>query len=485
MQKIADLKYSSAVLQWDQETCMPPKGASYRGQQLATLSELCHELFTSEETNGVLLELLGRQDLSASQRRNVELSFEDYTKQKKLPTEFVRKMVEVINQSFHSWIEARKENRFSRFETDLAKLVELKKQEANYLEYKAHPYDALLNDYEKGATVGMLDAVFEKLIPELKNILDQITSKKQVDNSFLHQHYPKDAQWNFGMRLLKEMHFDMEAGRQDISEHPFTTNFNSYDVRVTTRIDENDFANMTWSCIHELGHALYEQGLPANQYGLPLSEPCSFSMHESQSRLWENQVGRSLPFWKFYYPSLQQTFPQLTKVGVKDFFKGINKVQPSLIRTEADELTYHFHIYVRYQLEKKLIEGSISVREIPHYWKSEYKKHLGVDIPDDVHGPLQDVHWSHGSFGYFPTYSLGSFYAAQFFQKASDQIKGLAEQIESGKFEELLSWLRIKIHQYGRYYTSEQLCAEVCGETLNIQYFTQYLLDKYRKIYQF
>jgi len=485
MQKIADLKYSSAVLQWDQETYMPPKGAPYRGQQLATLSELSHALFTNEETNSVLLELLGRQDLTASQRRNVELSFEDYTKQKKLPTEFVRRMVEVINQSFHSWIEARKENKFSRFESDLAKLVELKKQEAKYLEYKAHPYDALLNDYEKGATVGMVDAVFEKLIPELKKILDQITSKKQVDNSFLHQYYPKDAQWNFGMRLLREMHFDMDAGRQDISEHPFTTNFNSYDVRVTTRIDENDFANMTWSCIHELGHALYEQGLPANQYGLPLSEPCSFSMHESQSRLWENQVGRSLSFWKHYYPSLQETFPQLTKVDVEDFFKGINKVQPSLIRTESDELTYHFHIYVRYQLEKKLIEGSINVSEIPVYWRSEYKKHLGVDIPDDVHGPLQDVHWSHGSFGYFPTYSLGSFYAAQFFQKANDQIKGLAEQIESGKFEELLSWLRTKIHQYGRYYASEQLCAEVCGETLNIQHFTQYLLDKYRKIYQF
>jgi carboxypeptidase Taq len=485
MQKIADLKYSSAVLQWDQETYMPPKGAPYRGQQLATLSALSHELFTSEETNGVLLELLGRQDLTASQRRNVELNFEDYTKQKRLPTEFVRRLVEVINQSFHSWIEARKENRFSRFEADLAKLVELKKQEANYLEYKAHPYDALLNNYEKGATVGMVDAVFEKLIPELKSILHQITLKKQVDNSFLHQHYPKDAQWNFGMRLLKEMHFDFEAGRQDISEHPFTTNFNSYDVRVTTRIKENDFANMTWSCIHELGHALYEQGLPADQYGLPLSEPCSFSMHESQSRLWENQVGRSLSFWEHYYPSLQKIFPPLTKVGVEEFFKGINKVQPSLIRTEADELTYHFHIYVRYQLEKKLIEGSIQVKDIPAYWQSEYKKNLGVVIPDDVHGPLQDVHWSHGSFGYFPTYSLGSFYAAQFFQKANDQIRGLAEQIECGKFGELLTWLRTKIHQYGRYYTSEQLCAEVCGETLNIQHFIHYLLDKYRKIYEF
>ena len=212
MQRIADLKYSSAVLQWDQETYMPPKGAQYRGQQLATLSELSHEFFTSDETNGLLLDLLGRQDLTATQKRNVELSFEDFIKQKKLPTEFVRRMVEVINKSFHSWIEARKENKFSRFQTDLAQLVELKKQEANYLEYKEHPYNALLNDYEKGATVAMIDAVFENLIPELKNVLEQIVSKKQVDNSFLHQYYNKESQWNFGMRLLKEMHFDLEAG---------------------------------------------------------------------------------------------------------------------------------------------------------------------------------------------------------------------------------------------------------------------------------
>ena len=220
MQKIADLKFSSAVLQWDQETYMPAKGASFRGQQLATLSELSHELFTHEETNSLLLELLGRQDLSDDQRRNIELGFEDYTKQKKLPTEFVRKLVEVINRSFHTWIEARKENKFSRFERDLTELVELKKQEANYLEYKVHPYDALLNDYEKGASVAMIDSVFEQLIPELKKILHQILSKSQVDNSFLYQYFPKEDQWKFGMKLLSDMHFDLEAGRQDISEHP-------------------------------------------------------------------------------------------------------------------------------------------------------------------------------------------------------------------------------------------------------------------------
>ena len=486
MQKIADLKYSSALLQWDQETYMPVKGASFRGQQLATLSELSHELFTSDDTSSLLIELLGRGDLQDQQKRNVELSFEDFTKQKKLPSDFVRKLVETINRSFHSWIEARRENNFHRFEKDLSELVALKKQEADYLGYKIHPYNALLNDYEKGASVAMIDAVFENLVPDLKNILHRIISSKQISNDFLRQVFPKDDQWSFGMQLLKEMHFDFEAGRQDISEHPFTTSFSSLDVRVTTRIDEKDFANMTWSCIHELGHALYEQGLPANEYGLPLGEACSFSIHESQSRLWENQVGRSLGFWNHYYPVLQKKFPnQLNKIPVYEFYAAINKVQPSLVRTEADEVTYHFHVYVRYQLEKKLIEGSIDVKDIPAFWNEHYQEFLGVQVPDDLHGALQDVHWSHGSFGYFPTYSLGSFYAAQFFRKAKEDIPTLEMDVESGKFDKLLNWLRTNIHQHGRFHTSEELCAKICGESLNIQYFTQYLLDKYGKIYQF
>jgi carboxypeptidase Taq len=465
---------------------MPVKGASFRGQQLATLTEISHELFTSEETNGLLLDLLGREDLSNEQKRNIQLSFEDYTKQKKLPGEFVRKMVETINKCFHSWIDARRENKFARFKDDLSKLVVLKKQEAEYLGYKKHAYDALLNDYEKGATVAMIDAVFDKLIPELQAVLKKILSSKPVDNSFLFQHYPKEDQWKFGVRLLQDMHLDFASGRQDISEHPFTTSFSSQDVRVTTRIDEKDFANMTWSCIHELGHALYEQGLPMNQYGLPLGEACSFSMHESQSRLWENQVGRGINFWQHYYPLLQQSFPgQFAGVTLDQFYYGINRVHPSLIRTEADEVTYHFHVYIRYTLEKKLIEGSINVDDIPLYWKDQYKQHLLVDVPDDVNGPLQDVHWSHGSFGYFPTYSLGSFYSAQFYSKAKQDLPSLETDIKNGKFEWLLSWLRKNIHQYGRYYTSEELCIKVCGESLNTQYFIHYLLDKYQKIYQF
>jgi carboxypeptidase Taq len=486
LQKIADLRYSAAVLQWDQETYMPVKSATLRGQQLATLSELAHRFFTGNETGDMLQQLLQQKDLTPTQRRNLELSEYDYNKAKKLSPEFVRLMTETINQSFHSWIEARKANNFKIFEADLTKLTELKKQEANLLGFNDHPYNALLNDYERGATVSLLDGVFNNIRTPLKELFDKIMSAKQVDASFLQQHFSRDKQWNYGMLLLKEIGFDFEAGRQDISEHPFTTSFSPQDVRITTRIDEEDFSNMTWSTIHELGHALYEQGLPPSEYGLPLGEACSLSIHESQSRLWENQVGRSYLFWKYHYPSLQKEFPeQFGKISLDQFYAAINKVEPSLIRTEADEVTYHFHVMIRYELEKKLIEGAISVKDIPACWNEQYEHYLGVKSADDKHGCLQDVHWSHGSFGYFPTYSLGSFYAAQFFEQAKKDVPSLQSELEQGRYQLLVNWLREKIHVHGRYYTSEGLCEQICGQPLDIKHFMQYLLDKYRKIYQF
>ncbi|HYF30313.1 MAG TPA: carboxypeptidase M32 [Chitinophagaceae bacterium] len=486
LQKIADLRHSYAVLQWDQETYMPPKSASLRGRQLATLSELAHRFFASQQTADMLERLLEQPTLSPMQRRNIELSLYDYNKAKKLSPEFVRQLTETVNRSFHSWIESRKLNSFARFEPDLSELVELKKQEAHLLGFTDHPYNALLNDYERGATVSLLDGVFANIRTPLKDLLQKIRSVPQVDDAFLHQHFSKDSQWNYGMQLLKQIGFDFEAGRQDISEHPFTTSFSPYDVRITTRIDEKDFNNMTWSTIHELGHALYEQGLPASEYGLPLGEACSLSIHESQSRLWENQVGRSLAFWRYHYPTLQKEFPQqLGQVPLDRFYAAINKVQPSLIRTEADEVTYHFHVMIRYELEKRLLEGSIRVADIPAYWNEQYEQYLGVKSPDDRNGCLQDVHWSHGSFGYFPTYSLGSFYAAQFFDQATRDIPSLQTEIENGTYQSLVNWLRQKIHVHGRYYTSEELCAQVCRQPLDITHFMQYLLDKYAKIYQF
>jgi len=342
----------------------------------------------------------------------------------------------------------------------------------------------LLDEFEKGATVELLDKTFNDLLPTLKNLLDRILQQPQVSDSFLKQHFSKDQQWEWGIELIRNLNFDFDAGRQDISEHPFSVSFNSNDVRITTRIDENDFGNMTWSCIHETGHALYEQGLPDEQYGLPLGEACSYSIHESQSRLWENNVGRSKNFWQYYYPVLQKHFTeQFKNISAEEFYRGINKVQPSFIRTEADELTYHFHVYIRYELEKKLLEGSLSAHDIPAYWNEQYKKYLGVTVPDDKTGCLQDVHWSHGSFGYFPTYSLGSFYAAQFYEIAKSQINALEIEIEGGNTTSLLNWLRQNIHSKGRFFTSEDLCRQVTGSGLDVSHFITYLLQKYASIY--
>jgi carboxypeptidase Taq len=486
MQKIADVRYSAAVLQWDQETYLPPKGAEFRGRQLATLSEIAHEWSIEVSLGELLQELCSRGDLAEDQRRNVELSLEDYNKQKKFSPAFIRLLSETSSRSFHSWLQARNANSFALFRDDLEQLVRLKREEAELAGYKEHAYNALLDQYEKGATVALLDRVFAEVRSPLKDILRRIGSRPQVDDAFLRGEYPHQLQWDFGMQLIRQMGFDFEAGRQDLSEHPFTTNFNSRDVRITTRVDERDFNHMTWSCIHETGHALYEQGLPAAYYGLPLGEYASLSIHESQSRLWENNVGRSLSWWQTIYPRLQGIFPgELGSVSLDQFYKGINKVQTSLIRTEADEVSYHFHVMIRYELEKKLIEGSLPVADIPAWWKENYATWLGVDVPDDKRGCLQDVHWSHGSFGYFPTYSLGSFYAAQLFESAENQDTSIRESIGSGNTAPLLEWLRTHIHQYGRRYTSEELCQRATGKSLDINYFLTYLLEKYAKIYNF
>jgi len=479
LKKIADVKYASAVLQWDQETYLPAKGADARSRQLATLNELAHQLFTDDKLGKLLQELITRTDLGFKERRNVELTLEEFEKQQKFSSAFVRNMSQAVSTAFYAWIEARKQNSFLIYEPALTALVELKKEEAQLLGYKTHPYNALLDQFEKGATVEILDAAFEKVLEPLKALMTEVMAQPKPSVEFLNQHYPKQQQWDWGMYLIKQLGFDFDAGRQDISEHPFTTNFSARDVRITTRIDEGDFANMTWSCIHETGHALYEQGLPDEEYGLPSGEYASLSIHESQSRLWENCVGRSKPFWNHYLPVLKNYFPeQLNGINADDFTNAINCVEPSLIRTEADELTYHFHVFIRYSLEKKLINGDIAVKDIPGYWNNAYKQYLGVNVPDDKRGCLQDVHWSHGSFGYFPTYSLGSFYAAQFWLKAKEDIPALEKKIADGNTSELLNWLRNNIHCHGKTYTSEELCKMVTGKALDSNLFIEYLRNK-------
>ena len=486
MRKLADVRAALALMQWDQETYLPVKGAGFRARQVATLSELAHEMATSDKLGTLLDSLQNASGLSEIEKKNIELNREDFVKQKKYTPAFVRKMSETVSNSFNAWNHAKKENRFQLFEKELAAVVELKIEETNILGYENHPYDALMDEFEKGCTVKLTDKIFGNMLPKLREILGKIQNTKSSDDSFLFKFFDKKKQWDFGMQVIAELGFDFEAGRQDISSHPFSTSFNKYDVRITTRIDEKDFTSMLFSCIHETGHALYEQGLPESEYGLPSGEFASLGIHESQSRLWENHVGRSRAFWKYHYPLVREIFPEVF-AGIQEelFFKAVNQVKPSLIRTESDELTYHFHVMIRYEIEKMLIKGDLKTSDIPECWNEQYNKYLGIQVPDDQRGCLQDVHWSHGSFGYFPTYSLGSFYAAQFFAGAKKSNPQLNDRMEKGDTGGLLHWLRQRIHATGRIFNSEELCKKATGETLNVQYFLDYLLDKYGKIYEF
>jgi carboxypeptidase Taq len=487
LQKIADVRMAAAVLNWDQETYLPSKAAGIRAQQLSTLSGIAHEMFT-DKTFGAILQALNQAnaELSEKELSNVKLSLEDFTREQKYPTEWVIRLSQTIAEAYHNWVAARENHDFQQFAPSLAKLVDMKREEAKMLGYKEHPYDALLNLYEPGLTTAEMTRVFDSVKEPLKALLAKINTQKQVNDDFMRETFDKDKQWEFGMKLLKNIGFDFEAGRQDLSIHPFTTNFAPSDVRLTTKVDEEDFNAMTWSCLHEGGHGLYEQGLPEEEYGLPGGEAVSLGIHESQSRVLENIVGRILTYWKCHYSSLQEQFPEaLKRVTLEDFYAAMNKVEPSFIRIEADELTYHFHVLIRFEIEKALIEGSLEVAQIPEAWNAKYKEYLGVEVPNDLKGCLQDIHWSHGSFGYFPTYSIGSFYAAQFFYYAEQAIPELASQLESGHCATLLGWLRENIHQYGRQYTADELCQRIGGESLNPTYFLNYAEAKYKAIYSF
>ncbi|MBI3509118.1 MAG: carboxypeptidase M32 [Bacteroidetes bacterium] len=484
LRRIADLGYTTAVLGWDQETYMPEGSAATRAQQLSTLAGIVHEMVTSEELGKLLEGLNAGNGLDETQSANVKQTLKDYRKAKKYTREFVEEMSRTVSESFSAWQIAKSKSDFSVFAPQLKKLIALKRKECELLGYKEHPYDALLDNHEPGLTTKDVEKLFEDVRKELVPFVKKITEKKIHSNEILHRHFPKDQQWDFSIHLLKQMGFDFNTGRQDLSVHPFTTSFGSLDVRVTTRVDENNIADCITGTIHEGGHALYEQGLPTSEYGLPSAEAVSLGIHESQSRLWENNVGRSLIFWKGQFPEMKNHFPeQLKNSKAEDIFAAINVVQPSLIRINADELTYHFHVMIRFEVEKALFENKLQPEEIPAYWNARYKDYLGIDVPDDAHGCLQDVHWSHGSFGYFPTYSLGSFYAAQFFAHAKKNIPSLEKEIESGNFSSLLKWLRENIHQYGKRYRAGELCTRVTGEPLNFSYFMNYAKEKYGSLY--
>ena len=484
LSKIADVEYSIAVLNWDQEVFMPEKGAKHRAQQISTLAGIAHEL-SVDENFGKLLQKLSTASLTEIEQLNIKESLLNFERSKKYSTAFVQQMSQAISEAFVAWQKAKQKSDFSIFAPKLKELVQLKKEECELLGYQNHAYNALLDLHEPKATVAELDVLFEDVKKELVPYVQQIANAKQNDESLMLNFFDKNKQLAFTEVLLAQMGYDFKAGRQDISTHPFTTNFGPQDVRVTTRVNKNNLKEILWSSIHEGGHALYEQGLLSENYGLPAGSYLSLGIHESQSRLWENNVGRSYGYWKNNFKKLQEFFPEnLNHYSAEDFYKAMNIVKPSLIRTSADELTYHFHVLIRYEIEKELISGKIEVDDLPKIWNKKYKDYLNVDVPNDAKGVLQDIHWSHGSFGYFPTYSIGSFYAAQFFNQAKKEIKNLEQQIENGDLTPLLNWLREKIHIHGRLFAAKEMCEKITGEKLNFKHFLDYAKLKYNKLYQ-
>ena len=485
MSKIADVGHSIAVLSWDKEVYMPSGSSRFRSQQVATLSGIAHEMMTRSSFGGSLKKLMTDESLSPKEKNNVSLTLKEYNKATQFSEEFVIKRSMLTSEAFHAWVKAKEENNWLTYAPALEKLVNLKREEAKLLGNADHPYDNMLDIYEPGMTVKKLDQIFIDVRERLLPLLEKVRNLPRVDDSFLFLDYDENKQWDYGIDVLKAIGYNFSMGRQDKSAHPFTTSFSPEDVRVTTRLKKDDFSYMLWSTIHEGGHALYEQGLPTSEYGLPSGSYMSLGIHESQSRLWENNVGRDFDFWQHQFTVLQDIFPsQLGKVSFVDFMKAINKIEPNLIRTEADELHYHFHVMIRYEIEKKLIGGEIEVKDLKDVWNDMYEEYLGLRPKTDEEGILQDIHWSHGSFGYFPTYSLGSFYAAQFFEQAQHDIYRLNEKIERGDTTELLSWLRQNIHEVGHSMEAEELCNKVTGSGLQLDSFINYIEKKFTRMYE-
>lgn len=483
--EIAELRGALALLAWDQETNMPAGGSARRARQVALLSGIRHEKFVKEFAP--LLEeaeALDPKEMTERQRLGLVQLRRDVDRQLKLPKEHVMELSRISSESTHAWISARKEDDWSAFQPFLEKLLDLKKREAEYLGYESNPYDALLDNFDPGLKTTRLEEVFEGLKGKLKPLLEAIRQAPQVEEAFLLQEVAEEVQLKFGEKVVEAMGYSFKSGRQDISAHPFTIAMAPSDVRITTAVQGNDIRTMLYSSVHEGGHAIYEQGLNEAELGWPASEACSLSVHESQSRLWENNVARTHEFWQHFSPQLKAMYPdQLGEHGAWDIYKAVNRVEPGLIRIHSDELTYHFHIILRFEIENDLVNGRISVADLPTIWNEKIKQYLGLDVPSNQKGVLQDIHWSFGNFGYFPTYSLGSLYAAQMMAAAERDLAGLKGNIQRGEFAPLKTWLNEKIHHPGRLYSAEELCTAVTGEPLNVDYFVDYAWAKFGGIY--
>lgn len=483
--EIADLRSALAVLHWDQETYMPSGAAEGRGRQIATLSALHHRLFTESAMGELLDELNG--SVHAADGDTAKLLAEtqyDYNRAKCLPESFVHEFALEQSQAYVAWVEARRKSCFKTFQPHLEKVVELLRQKADLLGFEGSPYNALLEDYERGMTAEQLRGIFGELGVHQSALVQRITASVRPEPEWLNQEWNEQAQWGFSLHVLKAMGYDFEAGRQDKSVHPFTTSFGLRDVRITTRMDSRNPFSGLFGSIHEGGHALYEQGFEEKDGRTPLADAPSLGIHESQSRMWENLIGRSLPFWKHFLPHFQKHHTgKLDEVRPEEVFRAVNRVAPSLIRVEADECTYNLHIILRFEIEVDLIEARIQVEDIPEIWNSKVKQYLGLEVPNDTLGCLQDIHWSHGSMGYFPTYALGNLYSAQLFVKIQEDIPDLWEQVEAGVFSALLGWLRKHVHSVGRRKTAAEIVQDASGEPPGAEAFLKYLESKYGGLY--
>ncbi|HSG25856.1 MAG TPA: carboxypeptidase M32 [Anaerolineales bacterium] len=487
MSTLSDLGHALAVMGWDQETYMPPGGLETRGNALATISKMAQEIGTDEKV-GKLIEALepwaADQDPDSDEARMIAVARRNYDQAVKVPPEMVAEQAILSSQANAAWREARQKSDYSIFEPFMEKIVDYSQRFAELFKPYDHPYDVLLDLFEPKMKTEDVKKIFADIRPKQVKLIEAVANADQVDDSVLHKFYPKQAQLAMGEEVVKALGYDFNRGRQDAVTHPFMTNLGYGDARITYRVDENFFNSYLFAIMHEAGHALYEQGIPKSLSRTSLYGAASLAIHESQSRLWENLVGRSMPFLEWYYPKLQERFPEQTKgVSLEAFYQAINKVEPSFIRVEADEATYNLHIMLRLEIEIGLLEGTITPSELPQAWNDRFEQYLGIRPKNDAEGCLQDVHWSFGLFGYFSTYALGNLVSAQLWEKINEDIPNLDDQIRTGKFDELLGWLNKKVHAHGSKFFPQDLVQRITGSTINGDAYIKYLEEKFSGIY--
>ncbi len=486
--EVDDLNHAAALLRWDQTTYMPPGGAAARGRQLATLTRLAHERFTDAEI-GRLLDTAARETATlpfdSDEASLVRVTRRAWDQAVKIPSSLIAEFNTHTTQIYQAWTAARPANDFSRLRPLLETTLELSRRMADCFPGYEHIADPLIDFSDYGMKAASVKALFAELRGRLVPIVRAITSRPPADDSCLRQHAPEPDQLAFGLEVIKRFGFDFERGRQDKTHHPFMIKFSLGDVRITTRVREDDLTDALFSTLHECGHALYEQGIDHAYEGTALAGGTSSGVHESQSRLWENLVGRSRGFWEHFYPRLQQVFPaQLSGVPLDTFYRAINKVERSLIRVDADEVTYNLHVMLRFDLELDLLEGRVAVKDLPRVWRERFESDFGLVVPDDKDGVLQDVHWYSGPIGgAFQGYTLGNILSAQFFATAVKARPGISGDIQRGEFGGLHGWLRENLYRHGSKFTASELVERATGGPLTIEPYLAYLWNKYQPLY--